>query len=92
VLQPAGPGVEQGEHHQGHSHAVVITGQAGERLAQARSGQSGSHPGIAPPRLPRLALPGTLVIAGTQARPTGQVQVTGELAHVYPELGDQDFQ
>ena len=36
MFQPAGPGIEQGEQHQGHSHAAVITGQTGERPTQAR--------------------------------------------------------
>jgi hypothetical protein len=40
---------------------------------------------------PELVLPGTLIIAGTQARPTSQVPVTGELAHVHPQFGDEDF-
>jgi hypothetical protein len=36
MLQPAGPGVEQGEQHQGDARAAVVTGQPSERLAQAR--------------------------------------------------------
>src|SRR5262245_14486794 len=43
---------------------------------QGGLGQGGPQPAIAPPRLPGLVLAGTLVVAGTQARPTGEVSVT----------------
>jgi hypothetical protein len=36
MLQPAGPGVEQREQHQGDARAAVVTRQPGECLAQAR--------------------------------------------------------
>jgi hypothetical protein len=58
---------------------------------QGGLGQGGPQPAVAPPCLSGLVLPGTLVIAGTQARPTSQVPVTGELAHVHPQFGDEDF-
>lgn len=36
-------------------------------------------------------LPRTLVVAGAERRPTGQVRLGGEARHVHADLGDQDL-
>src|SRR5919106_2654785 len=36
-------------------------------------------------------LAGALIVAGTERRPTGQVSVAREIAHVHAELGDEHF-
>src|SRR5947209_12444824 len=45
------------------------------------------QPPVAFPGLPRLMLPRALVVARTDSRPTGQMPIARETAHIHPELG-----
>jgi len=50
--------------------------------------EGGPQPSVALAGLPRRMLTGTLVIAGTERGPAGQMPITREEVHVYPEFGD----
>jgi hypothetical protein len=90
--------VDRDEHGVGHrDHRLLVAGIAddatiarGQRApavanrAERRLGQGGPEPGIAPARLPGAMLAGTLVVAGTECRPTRQMAGAGEGAMSTP--------
>src|SRR4029453_18649751 len=49
------------------------------------------QPAAAFPGLPTVALPRTLMVAGTHPRPGGQMVRTRKAPHVMPNLGQDDF-
>src|SRR3989454_4478247 len=60
------------------------------RASRRRGGfdEGHSQPPVAFPSLPGFVLPRALVVARTDPRPTGQMPVARETAHIHPELGD----
>src|SRR5215472_17533832 len=50
--------------------------------------EGGPQPSVGLAGLPRRMFTGTLVIAGTERGPAGEMSITWEEMHVYPEFGD----
>src|SRR5215467_5036075 len=77
-----------------HDASVAGGEGAGGRVRAGAEGgldQRAAQPAVAFARPARSVLAGTLVVAGAQACPTGEMPRRGEHAHVDAELGDEDL-
>jgi len=76
-------------------HDATVAG--GQGTAPGACGPEGcfderpAEPDVAFARLRRLMLAGTLVVAGTEARPAGEMAIAGEPGHVHADLCDEHF-
>src|SRR5206468_4631926 len=68
-------------------HGAVL----GARRPEGGLDEGCAQPDVAFASLPRAALTGTLVVAGTETGPTRKMAVAGEPSHVDADLGDEDL-